>query len=786
MSLFLALALYAEIINGCGTKEPLPEPTPTTVAVTGVSLDKTSLSLKEGSSETLTAKVSPDNASNKSVSWKSSATDVATVDGSGKVTAMKAGSATVTVTTADGSKTASCSVTVTEASVAVLSVSISPETAELEVGEKLTLTATVLPDNATDKTVTWESDNPSIVSVDQNGLVLGVTIGDATITAKAGEKSASCKLTITPTVAEMERQALIALYNSTGGDKWIHKDNWCSDKPVGEWYGVTTGANGQVESIELAQNNLTGEIPADIGWLKNLSFLSLEYNNLTGTIPESLYGLNHLSRIHLYSNSLSGELSEQFWSMLSLIELVLDDNGFTGCLTAAIRNASNLQFLHLASNNLTGTIPEEITDLKNLMGFSIGNSAIFNGGFTDSANNISGSIPENLDKLSKLRYFLASNNNLEGNVPACFARMPDLLDLKLSGNKLSGIIPEELSNCQNWDKWAPDVNIMPQQEGYTLSFSYYESTDFSKDGLVTKLQTHEKGNGINIIITGDCFTDREIASGAFDEVARQTMEDFFSIEPFTTFRNLFDVYEVVAVSKTNYHDYGTALGAVFGEGSYVGCDEEAVRKYSLMAVSNLDETLTIVIVNKDRNAGTAFMPTSPTLETDYGSGFSYACFGLYSQDPVYRSLINHEANGHGFTKLQDEYSYRGTTYPEEIKQNIKDTFFSKGYYANIDFESDPAKVKWAKLLSDERYKYDGLGVFEGGMTAEKGVWRPSENSVMGHAGGSDGDEGTRFNAPSRLAAYYRIHKLAYGSSWEFDYEEFVKYDAINRKTAPDN
>ena len=95
-------------------------------------------------------------------------------------------------------------------------------------------------------------------------------------------------------------------------------------------------------------------------------------------------------------------------------------------------------------------------------------------------------------------------------------------------------------------------------------------------------------------------------------------------EPFTTFRNLFDVYEVVAVSKTNYHDYGTALGAVFGEGSYVGCDEEAVRKYSLKAVSNLDETLTIVIVNKDKNAGTAFMPPYPTLETDYGSGPSFS------------------------------------------------------------------------------------------------------------------------------------------------------------------
>ena len=127
MSSILALSLFTGIIAGCGTKEPQPEPTPTptptptTIAVTGVSLNKTSLSMVEGSFETLTATVSPENASNKSVSWKSSATDVATVDGSGKVTAVKAGSATVTVTTADGGKTATCSVTVTEAAKIIIS-----------------------------------------------------------------------------------------------------------------------------------------------------------------------------------------------------------------------------------------------------------------------------------------------------------------------------------------------------------------------------------------------------------------------------------------------------------------------------------------------------------------------------------------------------------------------------------------------------------------------------------------------------------------------------------------
>ena len=94
----------------CGPDEPTPPPTPATVNVSSVSLNKNTLSLLEGDSELLTVTVSPENATNKSVNWKSSDTAVATVD-AGKVTAVKAGTATITVTTADGGKTASCTVT---------------------------------------------------------------------------------------------------------------------------------------------------------------------------------------------------------------------------------------------------------------------------------------------------------------------------------------------------------------------------------------------------------------------------------------------------------------------------------------------------------------------------------------------------------------------------------------------------------------------------------------------------------------------------------------------------
>ena len=111
VSLARVLVIAAGFSVSCEPAEPDPDPTPVTVAVTGVSLDKTSLNLLEGEIATLSATVSPANATNKKVSWKSSDTAVTMVDDNGKVSAKKAGSATITVT-ADGNKTATCSVTV--------------------------------------------------------------------------------------------------------------------------------------------------------------------------------------------------------------------------------------------------------------------------------------------------------------------------------------------------------------------------------------------------------------------------------------------------------------------------------------------------------------------------------------------------------------------------------------------------------------------------------------------------------------------------------------------------
>ncbi len=174
-------------------------------SVTGVKLDITSKELTEGESFTLKATVEPDNATDKSVTWSSSANDVASVDQSGKVTALKAGTATITVTTKDGSKKATCAITVKAKVIPVTGVTLDASAMEVDEGFSFMLTATVNPDNATDKSVTWSSSDATVATVSQTGEVTGVKKGTATITVTTnnGGKTATCTVTVIARVASV-------------------------------------------------------------------------------------------------------------------------------------------------------------------------------------------------------------------------------------------------------------------------------------------------------------------------------------------------------------------------------------------------------------------------------------------------------------------------------------------------------------------------------------------------------------------------------------------------------
>ncbi len=139
-------------------------------------------------------------------------------------------------------------------------------------------------------------------------------------------------------------------------------------------------------------------------------------------------------------------------------------------------------------------------------------------------------------------------------------------------------------------------------------------------------------------------------------------------------------------------------------------------------------------------------------------------------------ITHHEAGGHGFAKLADEYAYEymGAISTDEIANTKVNEAY--GWWKNVDFTSDPSQVKWAQFIADDRYDSENIGCYEGGLTYWTGVWRPTEASIMRYNTGG-------FNAPSRYAIWYRIGKLAYGESWEGTYEDFVAYDAVNRTPA---
>ena len=153
--------------------------------------------------------------------------------------------------------------------------------------------------------------------------------------------------------AKTDREALVALYNTTNGENWRNNDNWLSDAPIGEWYGVTTNDDGRVIALDLNHNVLSGEIPAKLGSLSNLQSLVLDHNFLSGEIPAELGSLSNLQSLVLDHNFLSGEIPAELGSLSNLENLHLNFNFLSGEIPAKPGSLSNLQSLVLDHNFLS-------------------------------------------------------------------------------------------------------------------------------------------------------------------------------------------------------------------------------------------------------------------------------------------------------------------------------------------------------------------------------------------------------------------------------------------------
>ncbi|MGK7945780.1 MAG: hypothetical protein AB4058_15060 [Microcystaceae cyanobacterium] len=309
-------------------------------------------------------------------------------------------------------------------------------------------------DNITDNSL-WSIDDDvfktnSIFDFEtQNAYSIRVQITDSANNIYSESFTVNINQHLKNGVIESDYDALVALYNSTNGDNWDNNTNWLSDQNVANWYGVSVTGN-RVTSLDLDWNQLTGEIPPELGNLLNLSGLYLNNNQLTGEIPPELGNLSHLSGLYLNNNQLTGEIPSALGNLLNLDWLYLYDNQLTGEIPPELGNLLNLSGLFLNNNQLRGEIPPELGNLLNLYWLDL------------SSNPLTGDIPPELAKLSHL-YGLYTD----------YANHPYSESLTVNINKRlkNGVIESDYdalvalynsTNGGNWDKntnWLSDQNV---------------------------------------------------------------------------------------------------------------------------------------------------------------------------------------------------------------------------------------------------------------------------------------------------------------------------------------
>ena len=557
-----------------------------------------------------------------------------------------------------------------------------------------------------------------------------------------------------------------------------------------------------LSSISLSRNALEGNIPSYIYDIYSVELSDNYFESISDVEnPES-----HLIRtLYIYDNQIEGRLPENVALMPDLLVLDARNNKFSG----SVPDTYGCFFekggsLRLNGNNLTGPLPEAIrTNPKfkaslwsNIMfqngdGFDFDDVEIYVSAKTHDLDGYGIDTSELLSKNEYTIYIALPPNRSEYEaavqevygwyrqysvcglgvvmysprvssdyeyimekynpqwlfVSGSLVSFPtnsvvNMLLLDRSGRVLLSPTKSDMDDILNF----LETKYGSYEGGQEPVPPVEEPEEHPADGLVTVFQTAQEGNGIDIVLMGDGYNAKSINDGTYESVMREAMEYFFEIEPFAGSRNLFNVYSVNVVSGTS-----NSLGSYYAEGTSIKGDDAKCFEYASKAIAadRMDNALIITIINSTEFGGSTYM-YAPKTEGDWAGGKSVSYIPKVPLKMDFRGLVQHEAGGHGFAKLADEYtSGSGKEIPETEKEAIK-AFEKYGWYRNVDFTDDPSKVKWSHLLSDESSE----GVFEGALGYSSGVWRPSSTSIM------KDNQGT-FNAPSREAIEYRINRLAW-------------------------
>ncbi len=581
------------------------------------------------------------------------------------------------------------------------------------------------------------------------------------------------------------------------------------------------GNLSKLRVLDISNTGISGSIPASLGNCTELQILWLNNNYLSGSIPSELTGCSSLTVIRLEQNYLSGSLPESLGQMPALKRLSLFDNQLSGAIPQSLQdNASLWKYCwgYIVPNNdfdpASFEVPDWDFEVQDINGSIINSETVyaeheytvmfrFNiSSFQGTVDEFSALYDEYGGRLEIIGYSPVDDASALSQFATTYS-IPFPVVAVSEDNPIIAV--DEVVEDWNYDLYYPSAyytsivvldrngDVVYYDLTHVPSYSInnlkaflqsatgmlYESTDYSRDGSYEIIQEATEGNGIDIVIMGDGYSDRLMET--FEADAATVMDQIFSVEPFKSFRECFNVYrlDLVSANEVLSDITSTVLGTkVYGE--YVSYNNgmvlDAGRQLfaDLGDESRMDNAVLIALLNHENVAGQgwAYYPDS---ENDYADGTGIAYVSRSDGEESLKAKLLWEV-GFAFTKLAGEAGGLGTM-DVGTSDNLKQPMESYGWYKNLDFTSDPEQVRWAKFLTREEYAGEGLGVYEGGYGYGYGVWRSSETSIM------NGDLAAGFNAPSREAIYYRIHKLAYGADWEYDFEEFVTYDEINRTAA---
>lgn len=291
-------------------------------------------------------------------------------------------------------------------------ITVVPASATLHsIGVETRLHATVRDQNdrvVHRQTISWSSGDPSVATVDAQGRVTATGEGSVEITAALAGVEDGPQGTADIVVDMTMTRALIALHAETGGLDWTNAENWLSDRPLRDWYGVETDLVGRVTMLDLAGNGLEGPIPPALKDLQRLDRLDLSGNALRGPMPPELGTLRSLRALDLHGNTLNGSIPSELGGLDSLQTLDLQRNALGGSIPSELGGLGSLQSLQLQENELSGSIPSELGDLDRLRSLHV------------QENELTGRIPSELGDLESLESLDLHDNSLSGPIPLQF------------------------------------------------------------------------------------------------------------------------------------------------------------------------------------------------------------------------------------------------------------------------------------------------------------------------------------------------------------------------------